>query len=149
MEEKERSLGTADLASAADTSRSQSTDTELEPEEREDDRLDVGPAGHEPEKDMPRSSAEESLGPLLGEGEAISYRERWIAVQTRFVDEPRESVAAADGLVAEVMKRLAETFAAERADLETQWDRGDEVSTEDLRQAMRRYRSFFERLLSA
>jgi hypothetical protein len=51
-------------------------------------------------------------------------------------------------LVATVVKRIAEQFAAERADLEHQWDRGTEVSTEDLRQALRKYRSFFDRLLA-
>ena len=65
-----------------------------------------------------------------------------------FVDEPRQAVQQADSLVAGAMKRLAEMFAAERAKLEGQWDRGDDVSTEDLRLALRRYRSFFGRLLS-
>jgi hypothetical protein len=51
-------------------------------------------------------------------------------------------------MVAELMKRLAEVFAEERRQLETRWERKDQVSTEDLRLAMRRYRSFFERLLS-
>jgi hypothetical protein len=57
-------------------------------------------------------------------------------------------VQHADDLVALTMKRLAEMFAAERANLEDQWDRGDNVSTEDLRLALRRYRSFFGLLLS-
>jgi len=65
-----------------------------------------------------------------------------------FVDEPRRAVEQADNLVAVTMKRLAEMFAEERARLEGQWDRGDNVSTEDLRLALRRYRSFFGRLLS-
>jgi glutathione S-transferase len=75
-------------------------------------------------------------------------RSRWDAVQTGFVDEPRQAVEQADQLVAEAMKRLAETFASERSNLEGQWSRGDQVSTEDLRMALRRYRTFFERLLS-
>jgi hypothetical protein len=65
------------------------------------------------------------------------------------VDEPRKAVEEADKLVASVMKRLAEGFANERSKLEKQWDRGDNVSTEDLRVALQRYRSFFDRLLSA
>ena len=65
-----------------------------------------------------------------------------------FVDEPRQAVEKADALVAGVMKRLAEVFAAERERLEKQWDRGDSVSTEELRLALRRYRAFFGRLLS-
>jgi hypothetical protein len=75
-------------------------------------------------------------------------RNRWSAVQTAFVDEPRTAVEQADGLVAAAMKRLAEVFAEERSRLEQQWDRGDNVSTEDLRIALQRYRSFFQRLLS-
>jgi hypothetical protein len=69
-------------------------------------------------------------------------------VLASFVDEPRKAVEDADGLVAAAMKRLAEMFAEERARLEGQWDRGDNVSTEDLRLALRRYRSFFGRLLA-
>jgi len=87
-------------------------------------------------------------GPLLDEGESREMRGRWDAVQTGFVDEPRRAVERADQLVAEAMKRLAESFASERSNLESQWSRGDQVSTEDLRMALRRYRTFFERLLS-
>jgi hypothetical protein len=86
--------------------------------------------------------------PLLAATESESLRSRWTDIQAQFVDEPRRCVEQADSLVAELMKRLAEMFAGERSKLEQQWDRGDEVSTEDLRQALRRYRSFFERLLS-
>ena len=85
--------------------------------------------------------------PLLPEAEVAELRMRWDQVQTGFVDEPRRSVENADALVAEAMRRLAEIFAAERAQLESQWDRGDDVSTEDLRVALQRYRSFFGRLL--
>ena len=73
---------------------------------------------------------------------------RWREIQTSFVDEPRESVAAADQLVADLMQQLAATFSREREQLESQWDRGDNVSTEELRVALTRYRSFFDRLLS-
>ena len=72
---------------------------------------------------------------------------RNIEVQTGFVDEPRRTVEEADKLVAAVMQRLAEGFANERSGLEKQWDSGDNVSTEDLRLALQRYRSFFDRLL--
>lgn len=80
--------------------------------------------------------------------ETAGYRTRWDAIQTGFVDEPRKAVEEADALVAQTIKRLTEVFANERTALEGQWDRGDQVSTEDLRQALRRYRSFFERLLA-
>jgi hypothetical protein len=86
--------------------------------------------------------------PLFETGEAESLRTRWTTIQTQFVDEPRRSVEQADELVASAMKRLAEIFANEREGLEHNWDRGDDVSTEDLRIALQRYRSFFDRLLS-
>ncbi len=91
---------------------------------------------------------DEQAAPLFSPEEAKDFRARWDAIQASFVDEPRRVVEQADSLVAVAMKRLAEMFAAERAKLEGQWDRGDNVSTEDLRLALRRYRSFFGRLLS-
>lgn len=87
-------------------------------------------------------------GPLFPEDELHNFRARWDQVQTSFVDEPRQAVEQADSLVANVVKRIAEQFAAEREQLEKQWDRGDSINTEDLRQALKRYRSFFDRLLS-
>jgi hypothetical protein len=93
-------------------------------------------------------AVDEQAAPLLLPEEAKDLRARWDAIQVSFVDEPRRAVEQADGLVALAMKRLAEMFAAERAKLEGQWERGDDVSTEDLRLALRRYRSFFGRLLS-
>jgi hypothetical protein len=95
-----------------------------------------------------RSADEDRSEPLFPGDEAQDLRERWDSIQTGFVDEPRKAVEEADTLVATAMKRLAETFANERRALESQWDRGDDVSTEDLRLALRRYRSFFDRLLS-
>ncbi|MGB2669763.1 MAG: hypothetical protein WA621_18845 [Candidatus Acidiferrum sp.] len=86
--------------------------------------------------------------PLFSADEAKDFRGRWDAIQASFVDEPRQVVEQADALVTVAMKRLAEMFAAERARLEGQWDRGDNVSTEDLRLALQRYRSFFGRILS-
>ncbi len=87
-------------------------------------------------------------GPLLGASEAEAFRARWTDIQTGFVDAPRQAVEQADRLVAEVMQHLARTFADERRRLEGQWDRGDNIATEDLRTAFQRYRSFFERLLA-
>jgi hypothetical protein len=86
--------------------------------------------------------------PLFPDDELHNFRARWDTVQTSFVDEPREAVEQADSLVANVVKRIAEQFSTERAGLEQQWAQGDNVSTEDLRQALRRYRSFFDRLLA-
>lgn len=85
---------------------------------------------------------------LFPEDGAQELRRKWETVQGSFVDEPRRAVEEADALVAGAMKQLAEIFADERTTLERQWDRGDDVSTEDLRIAMQRYRTFFERLLT-
>jgi hypothetical protein len=95
------------------------------------------------------SDADQERSPLLPEGQAVEFQTRWEALQTSFVDEPRRAVEEGDALVAELMQRLANSFAEERQSLEAQWDRGDDVSTEDLRIALQRYRSFFDRLLSA
>jgi hypothetical protein len=85
--------------------------------------------------------------PLFTESEMGDFRAQWSKVQTGFVDEPRRTVEDADKLVAAVMQRLEQGFANERSGLEKQWDSGDNVSTEDLRVALQRYRSFFDRLL--
>jgi len=92
---------------------------------------------------------EGGAGPLQAEEDAGGFRSRWNEIQVRFVDEPRGSVQKADGLVVEMTERLARMFSEERTRLDSQWERGDDVSTEDLRIALQRYRSFFERLLSA
>jgi len=86
--------------------------------------------------------------PLFHDDELTGYRTRWGGIQTGFVDEPRRAVEEADHLVSELATRLTQSFADERRQLEGRWDRKENVSTEDLRQAMRRYRSFFERLLT-
>ena len=91
---------------------------------------------------------EESAQPLLPGDLVQELKTRWDEVQTGFVDEPRRAVQQADELVARAMKHIAESFSNERTTLEQQWDRGDEVNTEDLRQALRKYRTFFHRLLS-
>ena len=85
--------------------------------------------------------------PLFPPDEAGQMQDQWQEVQAGFVDEPRRAVQQADELVAGAIKRLAQTFADERSQLEGQWDRGDEVSTEDLRVALQKYRTFFGRLL--
>ena len=87
--------------------------------------------------------------PLFAGEDADRFRSRWQEVQAGFVDEPRQAVQDADGLVADLMQRLAATFSEERSSLESQWDSGEDASTEDLRVALQRYRSFFDRLLSA
>jgi hypothetical protein len=94
------------------------------------------------------AKTEETPASLLPEEECNRLRHQWDDIQTSFVDEPRRAVEQADNLVAVSMKRVAEMFADERAKLESEWDRSGNVSTEDLRLALQRYRSFFQRLLS-
>jgi hypothetical protein len=129
---------------------------------------DVG--GHEPD-DGPAESAQAgatrdqdggAAQPTTGAGASVSdaggsllpaemdatFQQRWKQIQTRFVDEPRGAVEDADSLVANLMQQLAEGFAKERERLEAQWGRGEDISTEDLRVALQRYRTFFQRLLS-
>jgi hypothetical protein len=97
-----------------------------------------------------RTTANETAPtPLFADADVNDLRERWSNVQAGFVDEPRRAVEDADKLVAAVMERLAQGFANERSSLERQWSSGDQVSTEDLRLALQRYRSFFDRLLNA
>jgi hypothetical protein len=132
----------------------------IQPEIKETSTTETVPNGHradrptstaEVAKDLERPeravASEDETITLFPEKEANDFRTRWTDIQTGFVDEPRRSVEQADALVAEVIKRLANSFAEERSKLEGQWGRGDDVSTEDLRIALRRYRSFFDRLL--
>ena len=135
-----RELSTADLAIAADRNAGGSTtDLERHIGEREVERARAGTPA---DMSAPRDT------PLLAPEVVTKLQSQWTEIQAGFVDEPRLAVERADGLVADAIKRLAETFANERAQLEGQWDRGGDVSTEDLRQALQRYRSFFSRLLS-
>jgi hypothetical protein len=85
---------------------------------------------------------------LFESGVLSEFNTRWTDIQAGFVDEPRRAVQQADTLVSDVINRIANTFTSERAQLEQQWDRGGDVSTEELRQALQRYRSFFSRLLT-
>ena len=105
------------------------------------------PAKDQEPETLARAVALSEPMPLFTESEMGDFRSQWSKVQTGFVDEPRRTVEDADKLVASVMQRLAEGFANERSGLEKQWDSGDNVSTEDLRVALQRYRSFFDRLL--
>jgi hypothetical protein len=100
-------------------------------------------------RDVPRETQEtEKYAPLLENQRAEQLRSQWLEIQSRFVDDPNVSVKDADELVNQVIQNITRMFADERSSLETQWNSGDKVSTEDLRMALRRYRSFFDRLLS-
>jgi hypothetical protein len=108
----------------------------------------LGSGADDTRMEQPRSGATESE-PLFANEQSERFTTRWQEIQISFVDQPRDAVAEADSLVADLMQRLAASFSQERERLEAQWDRGDDVSTEDLRVALTRYRSFFDRLLSA
>jgi hypothetical protein len=138
QEQPTEDLTTADLAQG----RTQNRPEPGEPKPMASERVSA-------ESNKVQSIREENDStPLFPNNELENLRNRWKEVQTAFVDEPRRAVEQADGLVASAMKRLAEVFAEERSKLEKQWDRGDTVSTEDLRVALQRYRTFFHRLLS-
>lgn len=85
---------------------------------------------------------------LFADDEMVGLRARWDSVQASFVDDPKECVQKADGLVSDVVDQLTSSFSHARSRLEEQWARGEEASTEDLRIALKRYREFFDRLLS-
>ena len=154
MNPNEETLTTRDLASRHDSVAATVTEPET------DDRQAVGgeqeSSLREQEQEQEPAAGATGSYPPNGAGEPLlaaeasqGFQRRWEQVQTRFVDEPRGAVEEADGLVANVMQRLAEDFAQERERLEAQWGRGEDISTEDLRVALQRYRSFFQRLLSA
>jgi hypothetical protein len=112
-------------------------------------RREIESEGEVAKAEVTPNGDEGGAGPLLADKDTGGFRSRWNEIQVRFVDEPRDSVKKADSLVAEMMERLSQMFSEERTRLEDQWERGDDISTEDLRIALQRYRSFFNRLLSA
>jgi hypothetical protein len=176
MNERREDLSTADLAAQQPTETA--PPAEAEPQRRDpaseelrreelspDERSRGGPVVEDRQPDQepattpagaPAAQAADSgtagtastTGPLLATEDAEGFRARWTDIQTGFVDAPRRAVEQADALVAELMQHLARTFADERDTLERHWDRGDDVPTDDLRDAFQRYRSFFERLLA-
>ena len=108
--------------------------------------VDEGTETNRPAADS--TTREEDFAPLFEDNEAEKFRTHWLEIQSRFVDDPTVAVKEADDLVADVIKNITRTFSDKRLGLENQWKRGDKVSTEDLRVAMKSYRSFFNRLLT-
>ena len=96
----------------------------------------------------PENVKQDDLAPLFENDAAEKFRTRWLAIQSRFVDDPKASVKEADDLVADVIQGITSSFADRRGTLEKNWNGGGNASTEDLRQAFKQYRSFFDRLLS-
>lgn len=123
----------------------------------DDDVIDASaePVEHEPqmEERMPENRApvdttEDELVPLFEQDAAEKFRTRWLAIQSKFVDDPSASVKQADTLVDDVIQDITRSFADRRGSLERQWNSEGNTSTEDLRIALKQYRSFFNRLLS-
>jgi hypothetical protein len=150
-------LSTADLAGVGSATQATTTDVSgtetIAPPEQglEPQSLAPAPTGDQPARPgqaRPDQTKDETPAPLFAADAAASFRSRWQDIQTSFIDEPSRAVEQADSLVAEIMQHLAKTFAAERAHLEEQGEHGKDISTEDLRMALRHYRSFFDRLLS-
>ena len=178
MQEREPGLSTRDLAGGATVDRPEEPATDATVD-RTDERVGDRAADEAPDTRDDRAAATDEMASGRGdegqdardhraastdemasgrrdEPDALlpadvnaDFQGRWENLQTGFVDEPRLTVEQADQLVAEVMQRLAEGFAAERERLEQQWGRGEDISTEDLRITLQRYRAFFQRLLSA
>jgi hypothetical protein len=94
------------------------------------------------------AGASESASELFADDQLAGLTARWYNVQAGFVDDPRDCVQKADGLVSDVVKQLTAGFSDARTRLEEQWARGEEASTEDLRVALKQYREFFQRLLA-
>ncbi len=138
-EQEERSFGTADLVAA--------TRTQSDPHQDMKSQGDDAVARSPREEAAPRAH-DEPLAALFPPEMAGDFQSRWDAVQIGFVDDPKAAVRQADELVAQVMKSLAESFANERDRFDAQLDDQDSGSTENMRVALRRYRSFFQRLLS-
>lgn len=120
------------------------TDERIESERRSEPRMEEQPV----ENSAPADMVGEELAPLFEDSEAKKFRTQWLNIQSRFVDDPREAVKQADELVASVLKSVTMGFSDRRVSLEQQWNSGENSSTEDLRVALKRYRSFFDRLLT-
>jgi hypothetical protein len=124
------------------------TSDEQSAEQRSGEEQSAEQRSGEEQRAEPMAS-DESLEPLFPEEDLAGHRQRWQEIQAGFVDEPRQAVEHADALVADLLERVNAGFADARSRLEEQWGRGEEASTEDLRVALKRYRSFFNRLLAA
>jgi len=153
MDPRDERLTTSDIAAASRAAEMPERDERRRGMRERDGRERDGEEERPNEADRPHEAAESREGaaqtPLFSGPEADRFRAEWDAIQIAFVDEPRRSVERGDELVAQTIKRLAEIFAEERTRLEASWSRGEQVSTENLRVALQRYRSFFGRLLAA
>ena len=130
------------MSETSQTQREEAVEAEHEAAQAEHERAEAANETAEEAHDHDRDGSE-----LFAPGDQNELKERWADIQTRFVDEPRGAVEEANALVDDLMNRLMSSFSEERSRLEGQWDRGDDVTTEDLRTALQKYRAFFGRLL--
>jgi len=105
-------------------------------------------AAQPPETRTAPPTMQDELAPLFEKDATERFRTRWLAIQSKFVDDPGDSVKQADQLVEDVIQNITKSFAGRRGSLERQWNGGEKASTEDLRLALKQYRSFFDRLLT-
>jgi hypothetical protein len=122
-----------------------------EPEDLRTDYTEENPRRPEGEvvsMEQHLANAGRPAGSLIPTRQVEELRERWATIQAAFVDEPRKAVQDADELVSSAIKQIAEGFRDQRGQLEKQWTRGSDVSTEDLRLSLQHYRAFFDHLLS-
>jgi hypothetical protein len=108
----------------------------------------TGMAGTTGTAGLTGTTGAEPLAALFQGPMADEFRHRWDAIQIGFVDDPRAAVRNADELVAHVLRSLAESFADQRSQIESGLGEGEQGNTENMRIALQRYRSFFQRLLS-
>jgi len=141
----DQNLSTADLASAGRQDAGDDTDTTTSPAGSGGDVETPAESGGDVETPA-QSGGDVETPALIDEEKVTGFRDRWQNVQTGFVDDPKQAVRQADELVAAVISALATTFAEHKSELEAQWQQG-EPATEELRIALRRYRSFFDQLL--
>ena len=142
--EKEKQMDEVD---EVDSGEERMRNEQISEERREEPRAENRTVRDESANKSKDTSREEDFAPLFEANEAEGFRTQWLEIQSRFVDDPSVSVKDADDLVADVIKNITRSFADKRIALEGQWKSGD-VSTEELRVALKRYRSFFNRLLT-
>jgi hypothetical protein len=142
--------GDAGAADPLATDRAAPTDGDAA---RTDSRVDDRDTHRDPTSERAPAAGPGTTTAWSGEGllsadDRGSYQQRWDDIQVRFIDEPRQCVREADDLVGEVTTRISDRFSSARQDLEQRWDGGKEPTTEELRQAVQRYRDFFQRLVA-
>jgi len=136
-----------DEVETTDSGEERMRNEQITEEGRQQNRQEARERKQEERNETMEERREEDFAPLFENNEAEQFRTQWLEIQSRFVDDPSVAVKEADDLVSDVIKNITRNFADKRMSLETQWKSGD-VSTEDLRVAMKRYRSFFNRLLT-